>query len=65
MVVTANVEIREHAKKNGVRLWQVAEKIGMSDAAFSRKLRRELTATERERVQNAINQLAAENTGVS
>ena len=34
MVTLANTEIREAAKRNGVRLWQVAEGIGISDAAF-------------------------------
>ena len=27
-----NAEIRETAKRSGVKLWQVAEEIGMSDA---------------------------------
>ena len=34
MVTLANTEIREAAKRNGVRLWQVAEGIGISDAPF-------------------------------
>lgn len=59
MVTLANTEIRDAAKRNGVRLWQVAEGIGISDAAFSRKLRRELPADERERVLNVIDNLAA------
>lgn len=65
MVTLANNEIRDAAKRNGVRLWQVAEGIGISDAAFSRKLRRELPADERERVLNVIGKLAAGNREVS
>ena len=65
MVTLANTEIREAAKRNGVRLWQVAEGIGISDAAFSRKLRRELPADEREKVLNVIDKLAAESREVS
>lgn len=60
-----NAEIRETAKRSGVKLWQVAEEIGMSDAAFSRKLRHELTDKDRERVLNAINRLAAGSTEVA
>lgn len=65
MASQANTEIRDAAKRNGVYLWQVAEGIGISDAAFSRKLRRELPAEERERVLNVIDKLAAENREVS
>lgn len=65
MVTLANTEIREAAKRNGVRLWQVAEGIGISDAAFSRKLRRELLASERERVMTVIEKLAGEGREVS
>ncbi|MCI7727894.1 MAG: hypothetical protein MSH58_12310 [Clostridiales bacterium] len=65
MVTLANTEIREAAKRNGVRLWQVAEGIGISDAAFSRKLRRELSASERERVMTVIEKLAGEGREVS
>lgn len=35
---TANKEIREAAKRAGICLWQVAEKIGVNDGNFSRKL---------------------------
>lgn len=59
-----NAEIREIAKSSGVKLWQVAEEIGMSDAAFSRKLRHELADKDRERVLNAIRRLATGNAGV-
>lgn len=60
MATLANTEIRDAAKRNGVYLWQVAEGIGITDATFSRKLRRELPADERERVLNVIDKLAAE-----
>ena len=60
-----NAEIRETAKRSGVKLWQVAEEIGMSDAAFSRKLRHELADKDRERVLNAIERLATGCAGVA
>lgn len=65
MPIAVNVEIRDTAKRRGVKLWQVAEEIGMSDAAFSRKLRHELADEDRERVLNAINRLAAGNVEVA
>lgn len=65
MSIAANVEIREAAKRSGVKLWQVAEEIGMSDAAFSRKLRHELPKEDRERVLSAITRLGAESTEVA
>ena len=38
----ANQEVRQAAKAAGVKLWQVAEGVGMNDCSFSRKLRHEL-----------------------
>lgn len=63
--MSVNAVVRETAKRSGVKLWQVAEKIGMSDAAFSRKLRHELTDNERKRVMEAISQVAAGKTEAS
>ena len=42
-----NQEIREVAKSNGVKLWQIAYKLGLTDGNFSRKLRKELSETEK------------------
>lgn len=64
MKTTANNEIRKAAKRSGVCLWQVAEAIGISDASFSRKLRRELPEAERERVMGAIEKLSKNNAEV-
>lgn len=65
MSATANIEIRESAKKNGVKLWMVAEAIGIADSGLSKKLRRELPKDERERILSVIDQLAAGNTEVA
>lgn len=62
---TANKEIRIAARDAGVRLWQVAERIGMNDGNFSRKLRRELPDQEKKDVLEIIKTLAAEKTEVS
>lgn len=56
----ANVEIRRATAMYGLRLWQVAEAVGMNDSAFSRKLRRELSPEDKEQVLAAIEKLARE-----
>jgi len=61
---TANAEIRKAAKSAGVYLWQIAERIGINDGNFSRKLRRELPTEEQEKILGVINDLAAERAGV-
>lgn len=60
MANVANKEIRDAAKEAGICLWQVAEKLGVSDGNFSRKLRRELPAEDREKVLNIIRELSQE-----
>lgn len=61
----ANMEIRNAAKNMGVCLWQIAERIGMNDGNFSRKLRRELPPQERDQILGIIKDLAAERLEVS
>mgnify|MGYP000945213226 CR=1 FL=1 len=56
----ANREIREQAKRKGVFLWQIAEKYPLSDANFSKLLRRELSPEKKARVLSIIEELAAE-----
>lgn len=65
MAEVANADIREAARSKGVRLWEVAEGIGISDATFSRKLRRELSADERQRVMEVIKNLSEAGRGSS
>ncbi len=55
-----NEVIREAAKKNGVLLWQIAERLHINDGNFSRKLRKELPAEEREKILSIIADIAAE-----
>lgn len=60
MANVANKEIRDAAKEAGICLWQVAEKLGVNDGNFSRKLRRELPPAEREKVLDIIRELSHE-----
>ncbi len=52
-----NIDIREAAKKAGVKFWQIAEKLGINDGNFSRKLRKELNADEKAHIMNIIAEL--------
>ena len=54
-----NKEIREAAQKAGVKLWQLAEELGMSDCCFSRRLRKEFSPEEKAKALNAIERLKA------
>lgn len=56
----ANKHIRDAAKSAGVRLWEIADRMGMNDGNFSRKLRRELSPQEQENIMGIIDDLAAE-----
>lgn len=53
----ANNDIRMRAEKAGVRLWQIAEKLGINDGNFSRKLRHELPQEEKEKIFRIIDEL--------
>lgn len=59
-----NIEIRNAAGGCGLRLWQVAEAIGMNESAFSRKLRKELPQEEKKKIIGIIEQLSQEKLGV-
>lgn len=58
-----NVEIRRTAAGAGVRLWQIAEAMGMTDSQFSRKLRREFSQEDKEKAFSIIRELSKEATG--
>ena len=53
-----NQEIREAAKKSKVKLWQIADKLGISEPTMTRKLRHELADEEKHRILNIIHELA-------
>lgn len=56
-----NKKIRDQAKNGGIHLWQIAEKLGINDGNFSRKLRKELPAAEQERILTIIKELKESN----
>ena len=54
-----NIEVRTAIKEAGLKYWEVAEKLGMNDGNFSRKLRKELSDVEKQKVIAAIQELKA------
>lgn len=55
-----NQDIRDAAKKSGIKLWQIAEKLGIWDATLSKKLRKELPQEEKEKIFGIISELSKE-----
>jgi hypothetical protein len=56
----ANLDIRAKAKGAGVKLWEIADKLGITDSNFSRKLRHELPQAEKDRIFSIIEEIAKE-----
>lgn len=55
-----NKEVRNYASEKGVYLWQIAERLGIADGNFSRKLRSELPKDQKAQIIGIIDELAAE-----
>ena len=61
----SNNEVRKNAKEQGVRLWEVAEVLNISEPTMTRKLRKELPTAEKERILSIIEDIASDrNTAV-
>ena len=56
----ANMEIRQEAAKAGVKLWWIADKLGIADTGLSKKLRHELPDEEKEKIRAIIMELVKE-----
>lgn len=55
MTIKNNLDIREEIKKAGLRYWQIAEELDIHDSVLSRRLRKELSSQEKEKIRQAIN----------
>ena len=55
----SNKEIRLEAAGAGVKLWQIAEALGIADSSLSRKLRRELPEGEKEAMRAIIRNITS------
>ena len=55
-----NQDIRRTAAGAGVKLWQIADALGIADCSLSRKLRKELPREGKERIFEIIKDLSKE-----
>lgn len=55
-----NQDIRRTAAGAGVKLWQIADKLGIADCSLSRKLRKELPQDEKNQIFSIIRELSGE-----
>ena len=56
----ANTSIREKAKNNGVRLWQIADALGIQESLFSKKLRHDRPQDETDKIFSIIEKISNE-----
>jgi len=54
----ANQDIRKTAAKNGVRIWQIADKLGVHEVTLVKRLRYELSEAEKAEIFDIIDALA-------
>ena len=59
-----NYEVREKMRLKRVFCYEVAEAMRMSESAFSRKLRKELSREEKDKILDIIQRLAQTEPGV-
>ena len=55
-----NKDIRLMAAGAGVKLWEIAQELGMTDSSFSRVLRKALTPEKKEEIREIIIRLSKE-----
>lgn len=53
-----NVILRERARERGVKMWELAEGLGITDSTLSRKLRRELPEQEQKQLLQMVDLIA-------
>lgn len=53
-----NTDIRAEAKKNGVFLYDIAEKLGISEPTMTRRMRRELSEPQKAEMRNIIAEIS-------
>lgn len=59
-MIQANQKIRRTAAGAGVKLWQIAERMGYSECYFSRLLRKELPEDKQAQIMQIIAELEQE-----
>lgn len=56
-----NLDIKEAIKKSRFKQYEIANQLGITEVYFSKKLRYELPAGEKEKILQAIEELKKEN----
>lgn len=59
MNIRPNMDIRAKTAMYGIRMWELAEELGIFDSALSRKLRKELPEEEKKKIFDAIDRIVA------
>lgn len=59
-MTTINFDVKVKAMEKDIRLYEIAQRCQMSESAFNRRMRKELTPADRERFLRAIEEIAAE-----
>ncbi|NCA68442.1 MAG: hypothetical protein EOM87_10340 [Clostridia bacterium] len=49
-----NLDVKLEAAGAGIKLWQIADKLGITDSSFSRILRRELSPEYKQKIRHII-----------
>lgn len=58
----SGAEIKSYILSEGIRLWQVADKLGITDGNFSRRLRKTFNDNEINKIKAIVNELKNEKT---
>ena len=58
-----NEKLRLFLRGKGVTLWQLCERMGISEPTMTRRLRRELTPEEAQEIKQLANEIARERSG--
>lgn len=58
-----NEVLRSAASSAGICLWELADKMGITDSTLSKKLRKQFTAEETEKALRLIDEIVAEREG--
>ncbi len=53
-----NKDIRLAVKETGVKMWQLADKMGIADTTLCRRLRKELPEEQKRRILEIVDELA-------
>ena len=52
-----NSDVKLYAYENGIKLWMIAEKLGITDSTFSRRLRKKLSLEDKEKIFKIVDDL--------